>query len=142
MSPLAQYVAQTGVTILGIAVLAWLVLYAGRRVGLARDEQHLRLRGALRLDARRSVYLVEVAGRVLVVAAGEGGISKLAELRREELGEETVPAVRSFSDVLQRLRGAAPLSRAESAPATGEDTAISATQLSRSDKSGGEKEET
>jgi flagellar biogenesis protein FliO len=105
MSPLAEYVAQTGVTLVGIALLAWLVVYTGRRAGLARDEQHLRLRGMLRLDARRSVYLVEVAGRVLVVAAGEGGISKLAELRRDELSESEARPPRSFSEVFDRIRG-------------------------------------
>jgi flagellar biogenesis protein FliO len=103
MSPLGQYIAQTGVTLVGIAVLAWLVVYVGRRIGMPRFDKNLRLRGTLRLDARRSVYLVEVAGRVLVVAAGEGGISKLAELPSESLEEEPLP-VATFADALARVR--------------------------------------
>lgn len=104
MSPLAEYVAQAGVTLVGIGLLAWLVVYAGRRAGVSRDDALLKLRGTLRLDARRSVYLVEVAGRVLVVAAGEGGISKLLELRNEELGRPSAPPSLKFSDVLDQLR--------------------------------------
>jgi flagellar biogenesis protein FliO len=103
MSPLGQYIVQTGMTLLGIALLAWLVLVAGRRIGLPREDENLRLRATLRLDARRSVYLVEVAGRVLVVAAGEGGISKLAELPSDSLrAEPRSPS--TFREALSRVR--------------------------------------
>jgi flagellar biogenesis protein FliO len=91
MSPLGQYVVQTAVTLVGIALLAWLVINFGRRVGLPKSDGTLRLRGRLALDARRCVYLVEVGDRVLVLGAGEGGISKLAELPGDALPEVAWP---------------------------------------------------
>lgn len=103
MSPLGQYVVQTAVTLVGIAVLAWLIITFGRRVGLPRADGTLRLRGRLALDARRAVYLVEVGDRVLVLGAGEGGISKLAEMPGDALPEPVEAAKLSFADVLARM---------------------------------------
>jgi flagellar biogenesis protein FliO len=119
MSPLAQYVTQTVLTLLVIALLAWLIVAAGRRVGLYKDEGGMRLRGRLTLEGRRSVYLVEVAGRVLVLGASEHGLTKLSELPSDALLPDEEPPPRGFSDVLARLRGSPP-ARTEPKAAQGE----------------------
>lgn len=116
MSPLAQYVTQTVLTLLVIALLAWLIVAAGRRVGLYKDEGGMRLRGRLTLEGRRSVYLVEVAGRVLVLGASEHGLTKLSELPSDALLAEDEPAPSGFAAVLARLRST-------SAPRTASKTA-------------------
>jgi flagellar biogenesis protein FliO len=118
MSPLGQYVVQTAVTLVGIAVLAWLIIGFGRRVGLPKNDGVLRLRARLALDARRCIYLVEVGDRVLVLGAGEGGIRKLAELPGNALPEPVQPAKVSFSEVLARVGvGAGKLDREPDAAA-------------------------
>jgi flagellar biosynthetic protein FliO len=121
MSPLGEYVVQTAVTLVGIAILAWLVITFGRRVGLPKDEGTLRLRGRLALDARRSVYLVEVGDKVLVLGAGEGGISKLAELPGNALPERQAAPQLSFSEVLARVGVGKPKASVEVAPSSEEE---------------------
>jgi flagellar biogenesis protein FliO len=92
------------VTLVGIALFAWLIVYSGRRLGFSRSDRNLRLRGRLALDGRRAVYLVEVAGKVLVLGAGEGGIQKLAELPEGSLLDQPrVARASSFSELLSRL---------------------------------------
>ena len=130
MSPLAQYVTQTVLTLLVIALLAWLIVAAGRRVGLYKDEGGMRLRGRLTLEGRRSVYLVEVAGRVLVLGASEHGLTKLSELPSDALLSEDQPAPGGFSTVLARLRGSSTLRREAkpanaSTPGEAEEAALS-----------------
>jgi flagellar biogenesis protein FliO len=70
---------------------------------LPRSDGTLRLRGRLALDARRCIYLVEVGGRVLVLGAGEGGISKLAEMPGDALPEQAEAPRVSFADVLAKV---------------------------------------
>src|SRR5687768_7029063 len=80
MSPVATYIVETLVTLLGVAVLAVVVLYGGRRLGIGRPSGPLELVGRLPLDARRAVYLVRVGKLVYVVGASEGGLTRLGEL--------------------------------------------------------------
>ena len=71
MSPLASYVIETVVTLLGVIALAVLVLYAARRMGIGRPAGPLELVGRLPLDGRRAVYLVRVKK---ILKTGQGGI--------------------------------------------------------------------
>lgn len=105
MSPLAEYIAQAAVTLVGVALVAWLIVYTGRRAGYHKDSGSLRLRGRLTLEGRRALYLVEVSDKILVLGASEAGLTKLAELDREALPELPPASSRSFASVLAQTFG-------------------------------------
>ena len=80
MSPVASYVLQTLVTLLGVAALAAVLLYGARRAGLGRAMGPVDLVGKLPLDGRRAIYLVRVGEVVYVLGASEAGLVKLGEV--------------------------------------------------------------
>ena len=101
MSPVAEYVVQTGVSLLGVVALAWIILYAGRRLGVPQLKGPMQLLGRLPLEHRRAICLVKVGERVLVIGTSEAGITKLAELNENELPDLTPVVRRGFADILQ-----------------------------------------
>jgi flagellar biogenesis protein FliO len=104
MSPVAKYVVETLVTLLGVIALAAAVLYAARRIGVGRPGGPLELVGRLPLDGRRAVYLVRVAKIIYVVGASEAGLAKLGELDESSIDlSSDEPARRGFGDVLARV---------------------------------------
>ena len=109
MSP-AGYIVQTFVTLALVCVLAVVVLWAARRAGVGRPTGPIELVGRLPLETRRSIYLVRVGDVVLVVGAGEGGFTKLAEVPAASLeaalhgtGHDVSTP---FGDVLMKTLGA------------------------------------
>jgi flagellar protein FliO/FliZ len=112
---MGDLLVKTLVVLMGIAALAYLVLYAGRRLGLGRPAGPMALVGRLPLDHRRMLYLVRVGGRVFVVGASEAGLSTLGELPEHELDLSNTleePAPSAFVRALQRAkRDANPNSR-------------------------------
>jgi flagellar protein FliO/FliZ len=107
VGPYASYLVQTLVTLLAVCALAFVVLYGARRLGVGRPRGPIELVGLLPLDARRSIYLVKVAGQVIVVGASEAGFTKLGEMAATDLPVEERAPVTSFSDVLSRVMGGA-----------------------------------
>jgi flagellar biogenesis protein FliO len=111
MSPVTSYIVETLVTLAGVVLLATLVLYGGRRLGIGRPSGPLELMGRLPLDARRAVYLVRVANQVYVVGASEAGLTRLGEFRASDLADlADVPAdagrplrPSNFAGVLKRV---------------------------------------
>ncbi|MFO0564046.1 MAG: flagellar biosynthetic protein FliO [Polyangiaceae bacterium] len=108
MSPLAKYVVETMITLLGIVALAVVVLYGARRLGVGRPAGPLSLVGRLPLDGRRAIYLVRVGKTVYVVGASEAGLAKLGELADTGLELETEggvegPKLEGFKQVLARV---------------------------------------
>ena len=85
MSPLATYLIETFVTLAAVILIAFIVLFGAKRLGIARSHGPLLLVGRMSLDARRAVYLVQVANRVLIVGSSEAGLTSLGELSKEEL---------------------------------------------------------
>jgi flagellar protein FliO/FliZ len=106
MSPVATYIVETLVTLMGVVVLAVLLLYGGRRLGVGRPSGPLELVGRLPLDARRAVYLVRVGKLVYVVGASEGGLTRLGELDADAvpMTGERAPATH-FADILSKIAG-------------------------------------
>lgn len=102
MTSYSGYLLETIVTLLAVCALAVAVLWAARRVGLGRPTGPLELRGRLSLDARRAIYLVEVADRIFVLGASEAGITKLGEVGASELAAVPAEPIRSFADILTR----------------------------------------
>jgi flagellar protein FliO/FliZ len=102
------YIVQTFVTLLAVSVIAFVILYGARRMGLGRPHGPLELVGQLPLDARRSIYLVKVGTQVLVVGVGDGGMTKLAELPFGDLPPEPPREEAPFAAVLARALGRRP----------------------------------
>jgi flagellar protein FliO/FliZ len=103
----AGYIVQTVVTLLAVCALAFVVLYGARRLGVGRPRGPIELVGQLPLDARRSIYLVKVAGQVIVVGVSEAGFTKLGELPAGDMPREEKDRAENaaFSDVLARVLG-------------------------------------
>lgn len=87
-----------------VCLIAWgaLRLLAGRGVGRATGA--IRVLARCPLEPRRSVYVVEVAGRCFLLGVGDGPMALLAELDGEKVPRpaETRPP---FADVLARVLG-------------------------------------
>ena len=76
------------------------------RRGGGRSDGHIRVLGRCLLEPRRSVYLLEVAGRCFLVGVSDGPMSLLAEIDRTGLPADDPGEARSgsaFADVLARL---------------------------------------
>jgi flagellar biogenesis protein FliO len=80
VSPVASYIVQSLVTLLGVAALAVLLLYGARKTGMGRPSGPIELVGRLPLDGRRAVYLVRVGSTVFVLGSSEAGLVKLGEV--------------------------------------------------------------
>ena len=102
---MGRYLVETIVLLVVMCALAIVVLFVARRAGLGAARGPIRLVGQLPLDPRRSVYLVQVASKVLVVGVAEGGMTKLGELDDSELPAAPLPSSHSFRDVLARVVG-------------------------------------
>jgi flagellar biogenesis protein FliO len=107
VSSYAGYLIETLITLAAVCGLAVVVLVGARRLGLGRPSGPIELRGHLPLDARRSIYLVQVAERVFVVAVGETGFALLGEVAASELpassaAEGTPPFGRALERALAR----------------------------------------
>ncbi len=108
MGSYAGYIVQTIVTLVAVCAIAFVVLYGARRLGVGRPRGPIELVGLLPLDARRSIYLVKVAGQVIVVGASEAGFTKLGELPADEVPLELKTEAAPFADVFARVLGRAP----------------------------------
>jgi len=106
-----------------VCLVAWgaLRLLAGRGVGKASGA--VRVVARCPLEPRRSVYVVEAAGRCFLIGVGDGPMAVLAELDAERIKgdvETAVPSLR-FAEVLARALGrrakAEPMPPAAPAPA-------------------------
>jgi flagellar biogenesis protein FliO len=85
----ATQLVRTSVALIVVCVGAfWLVRYAAQRglLGAQSRAKHLSVIDKIALDPRRSVHLVRVGRRVLVLGASDEGLRSLAELPAEELG--------------------------------------------------------
>jgi flagellar protein FliO/FliZ len=100
---------QTLIALAAVCVLAWVVLKWSARRGLGTVGQGKRVKVIERvpLDARRSLYLVEVGDKVLLLGAGEGSAPEVLT----EIDPKTLPEIPdagsalSFADVLAKLKG-------------------------------------
>lgn len=101
VSPYASYILSTFISLAAIVALGFAVVYAGRKLGLAKAHGPMQVVGQLPLDARRSIYLVRVGKSVMIIGASENGLAKLGELSEDEVPKEAEAATR-FSDVMKR----------------------------------------
>ena len=106
MTNYGSYLLETFLMLVCVCGAAWAILFGARKLGFGRANGPISLLGQLPLDARRSVFLVRVGPKVLVVGASESGLSKLSEMEASELVDATVPVPppdTSFKDVLAKV---------------------------------------
>ncbi len=95
---------QTGLMLVGIGILGYLLVFAARRANRGLPKGPLELLATLRLEQRRAIYLVRIAERTVVLGASEGGMVKVLELDPSELGSVSPKPQRSkFDDLLSRV---------------------------------------
>ena len=113
MSPLTSYLVETLITLAVVIGLAFLVLAGAKKLGLGRPHGPMHIVGRLPLDARRSLFLVQIADQCLILGTSEAGITKLGEIQSQTIEQVSKPAPKSaFADILAALRHA-PTSRKE-----------------------------
>lgn len=89
-----------------VCVLAWVLLRWGAKRGLGLGQgQRMRVIERVALDARRSLFLVEVAGKVLLLGVGDGSApTLLSEIDKDQLPADPPARAAMFSDVLKRFQ--------------------------------------
>jgi flagellar biogenesis protein FliO len=103
MGTFADYLLQTALTLTALVALGTLAVVAARRLGPRVPNAALELVGHLPLGARRSVYLVRVGSRVLILGASEAGFTALGEAPPGTIPEASMQGPRSFRAVLSGL---------------------------------------
>jgi flagellar biosynthetic protein FliO len=88
-----------------VCLVAWgtLRLLAGRGIGKASGA--IRVVARCPLEPRRSVFVIETAGRCFLVGVGDGPMALLAELDADKLPRAPESAALRFGDVLARVLG-------------------------------------
>ena len=105
MSPITEYMMQSGLTLTGIVLLGWLLVYASRRWERTAPKGPMELLATLRLEGRRALYLVRIAERTVVLGASEGGMVTILELDPAELPPASLPRRQGlFDDLLTAKR--------------------------------------
>ncbi len=106
---------QSLLALVAVCILAWVVLRWSAKAGLGIGRgEHLEVVERMALDARRSVVVVRVGKRMLLLGVGEHAApSLIVELDPNELPRSEAPRV-SFLEVLRR-RGAPGEARREPA---------------------------
>ena len=110
-----------------VCLVAWgaLRLLAGRGVGKASGA--VRVIARCPLEPRRSVYVIEAAGRSFLIGVGEGPMTVLAELDGDKLkaaAQVANVAAPGFAEVLARALGKRSESpKAEAPPVVSEERA-------------------
>jgi hypothetical protein len=132
VSSLSGYLKESVAILLVVVALAAFVLYAARRVGVGRAMGPVELLARLPLEPRRSVYVVRVLDRVLIIGSSEAGLAKLGQLARGAAAEfRGAPPVADLKGALatawsaSRRVGRAP---AAQAPSSGAGAAVEAVE--------------
>ncbi len=100
--------------VLGLVCLAaWVVVRFGlRRLWTPRPGGVLDVLARVPLEPRRSLYVVEVGGKTLLVGTSEMGLTVLSELDREavqtRLDAGRAAGARSFADAIRAALGRKP----------------------------------
>ena len=90
-----------------VCLIAWVVVRIGtRRFWGPRTGGVLDVVARVPLEPRRSLYVVEVAGKTLLVGTSEMGLSVLSELDGDRVRADLDrPSPRSFADALRSILG-------------------------------------
>jgi len=98
-------VALAGVCLLALVALRWGLRRLGAPGIPAGAGGRIRVLERLAVDPRRSLLLVEVGGRILLVGTGDGPMAMLAEIDPAALPPLPARRTIAFRDVLARALG-------------------------------------
>src|SRR5277367_1214791 len=98
-----------------VAFVAVRVLGRWLSTGRSRGAHLLDVVARVPLEPRRSLYVVDVAGKTLLVGTSEMGLSVLSELDAAEVRARVAPRT-SFADLVKQAWAKRRASRAEPAP--------------------------
>jgi flagellar biogenesis protein FliO len=92
-----------------VCLVAYLCLRWLSRRGVGRTEGAVRVLARCTLEARRSVYLLQVGGRCFLIGVGDGPMAMLAEIDSAAMKNEGFETAESqpgsrFAEVLARFR--------------------------------------
>jgi flagellar biogenesis protein FliO len=104
MGSTTAYAIETLVTLLGILLLAVVVLFGARKLGLGHATGPLELLGRLPLDGRKNVYVVRIGNKTYALLASETGLTKLDELEPSSLPPVS-PSTPAFAQLLANALG-------------------------------------
>lgn len=105
------FLLETLLILIAVCALAWVVVRFGLRrlyapsPGSGGRQAPLRVVARLPLEPRRTVYIIEAAGKTLLVGVSEGGaMTNLTELDPEAVAaaEAAAPRQKSFLELLKR----------------------------------------
>jgi flagellar biosynthetic protein FliO len=85
-----------------VCLLAYLALRWLSRRGVGRADGPVRVLARCPLEPRRSVYLIEAAGRCFLVGVGDGPMALLAEVERGQVAQPEPATSAGFADILAR----------------------------------------
>jgi flagellar biosynthetic protein FliO len=89
--------------IIALAVFALTRWRGGRLSGLRDSSGLIRVRARLSLEPRRTIYVVTVGDKTLLLGSSEQSINVLTDLSTDELPAEPPPPL-SFADLVRNLR--------------------------------------
>lgn len=91
-----------------VCIFAYVVLRWGVRRFVAPDRQvgPMSVVARLPVEPRRSILLIKVGDRCMVVGSSEAGMTSLGEIPADELDLESPEPTTSFADVMARFRPA------------------------------------
>lgn len=86
-STFLSYLLSVFISLAVVLLLAWLALkfLAGRMGSLGFPGKNIRIIETMPLGYRRSLHIVEVGSKVLLIGSTEGGVTLLAGLDRDDL---------------------------------------------------------
>jgi flagellar biosynthetic protein FliO len=88
------FILQTVAVLAVIALAAWgIVRFGGHRLGRGKGEHRMRVVERLGLEPKRSIYLIEVDGKSLLIGVSEGSVRLLEHgPDKAETTDDTAPA--------------------------------------------------
>jgi flagellar biosynthetic protein FliO len=86
-----------------VCVVAWAALKLLASRGVGKGMGAVRVVARCPLEPRRSVYVIEAAGRCFLVGVGDGPMTVLAELDASALPKERAARAPRFADVLAKV---------------------------------------
>jgi hypothetical protein len=118
---LESYVTESVAILLVVAALALVISLAARRAGLGRSHGPIELCARLPLEPRRSVYVVRVVDRLLIIGSSEAGLVKLGELPKSALPAGEPGAETTFAGLLEGVWRGVGTGRRRSGGDSGDD---------------------
>lgn len=126
LSDMLVPMARTMLALLLVVGLAYLTLHKGlgKLVANSQSGKRVKVVERISLDQRRALYLVEVDGKEILLAGGEGGVTRLLDTERPPASAAAQPA--GVVSLGSRFTAALSRQRPAGAPVSGPQAATAA----------------